>query len=197
MGPFVVLVVCTANHCRSPMAQQLLTHASAARFGIDGWWVDSAGTDIPGPWPLHRFAASVLAERLPEVADHHSIALDDAAIRRADLILTATRRHRSAVVSVLPAAIGRTFTILQFARLCDAVAPITGTDAGDLGRRLVVEAKLARSTLQPVPGDVDDLPDPMGQAMPAFELCADRLQHAIGRILRPIALVDTTSPASG
>ena len=98
------------------------------KFGpAQTWSVESAGTDIPGPWPLHEFAAAAIAERIPAVAEHVSTNLDAAVIRRADLVLTATRRHRSAVVSSVPAAIGRSFTILQFARLCEAVAPISGS----------------------------------------------------------------------
>ncbi|MEP6561809.1 MAG: low molecular weight phosphatase family protein [Nakamurella sp.] len=187
MTAFRVLFVCTANHCRSPIAQQLLSYCAAQKFGSsDTWSVESAGTDIPGPWPLHEYAAAAIGERMPQVADHVSTNLDAAAIGRADLVLTATRRHRSVVVSSVPAAIGRSFTILQFARLCEAVSPIPGADPGELGRQLIVDAKLARSTLQPVPGELDDLPDPMGQPMTEFRLCADRIQAAVDTILRPL-----------
>lgn len=189
MSAFAVLVVCTANHCRSPIAQQLLSKASSDRFGpTQAWHVASAGTAIPGPWPLHQYATQVLSERLSSVAEHHSRQLDQAAIRQADLILTATRQHRSDVVSTLPAAIGRTFTILQFARLCDQVPSISSDDAGELGRQLVIDAKLARSSLQPVPGEQDDLPDPMGRGLVEFRICADQLQDAVDRILRPLQL---------
>jgi protein-tyrosine phosphatase len=184
---FRVLFVCTANHCRSPIAEQLLRYTVSQKFGSsDAWQVESAGTDIPGAWPLHESAAAVLAERIPDVADHVSTSLDVATVRSADLVLTATRRHRSVVASTVPAAIGRSFTILQFARLCAEVSSISGVDPGELGRHLVVEAKLARSTLQPVPGDQDDLPDPMGQPIDQFRICADRVQTAIDAILRPL-----------
>ncbi len=135
MAAFRVLIVCTANHCRSPIAEQLLQSAIAQRFaGLDEWAVESAGTDIPGPWPLHPSATSVLAERLPMVAEHYSRQLKPAMIQRADLVLTATRKHRGVVVSYVPAAVGRTFTILQFARLCDQVQPITAGEPGEAGR---------------------------------------------------------------
>jgi protein-tyrosine phosphatase len=187
MTAFRVLFVCTANHCRSPIAEQLLEFATAEQFAGPGEWaVESAGTDIPGPWPLHPSAATVLAQRIPVVAEHYSRQLKPAMIQRADLVLTATRKHRGVVVSSVPAAVGRTFTILQFARLCDQVAPITATDPAEGGRRLVVEAKLARSSLQPVPGEDDDLPDPMGHGMTEFEACAEHLQDAVDRILRPL-----------
>jgi protein-tyrosine phosphatase len=192
VATFRVLVICTANHCRSPIGEQLLAHDARARFGgRDGWLIESAGTNIPGPWPLHPHAATVLGERLPTVAAHRSVQMSPAMIGRADLVLTATRQHRSAVVSALPAAIGRTFTILQFARLCEEVAPISASDTADLGRELVVQAKLARSSVQPVPGEQDDLPDPMGKGVQEFRLCADRLQGSIDRILRPLTLRDS------
>jgi len=188
MAAFRVLIVCTANHCRSPIAERLLEFAVAQRLAApDDWDVESAGTDIPGPWPLHPSAASVLAERLPTVAEHYSRQLKPTMIQQADLVLTATRRHRGVVVSMVPAAVGRTFTILQFARLCEQVQPLPDAEPGDAGRLLVVEAKLARSSLQPVPGEDDDLPDPMGRGIAEFEICADRLQDAVDRILRPLA----------
>ena len=187
---FRVLMVCTANHCRSPMGQQLLQHAVTARFGDGAWQVDSAGTNIPGPWPIHEHAATVLTQRLGQVAPHTARPLSDSVIGGADLILTASRRQRGIVVKAVPAAIGRTFTILQFARLCGAVAPLSPEAVPDdptgQGRLLVTEAKLARSALQPVPGDQEDLPDPMGGPLADFEVCADRLEDAIDRILRPL-----------
>ena len=190
MTDFRVLMVCTANHCRSPMAEQLLAQRTITMFGQTArWLIESAGTAIPGPWPLHDYARAVLAERLPAVAEHHSVALRPAAIDRADLVLTATRWHRSVVVSTVPAAVGRTFTILQFARLCDQVEPMSSADSGELGRQLIVAAKLARSSLQPVPVDQDDLPDPMGRGLADFQICADRLQNAIERMLRPVELL--------
>ena len=189
MSAFRVLMVCTANHCRSPIAQQLLAHEAVALFGADeAWRVESAGTDVRAPWPLHDHAHTVLAERLPEVALHHSADLTPAAIDRADLVLTASRHHRSTVVSMVPASIGRTFTILQFARLCTQVAPIVSADSGELGRQLVIQAKLARSSLQPVPVEMDDLADPMGHGVAEFRTCADELQVAIDAMLRPLQL---------
>ncbi len=195
MSAFRVLMVCTANHCRSPMAEQLLAHEAAVRFGPDGaWQVESAGTDVRAPWPLHDHAHTVLAERLPDVAAHYSMDLMPAAITRSDLILTASRHHRSNVVSMVPAAIGRTFTMLQFARLCTQVAPIVATDSGELGRQLITQAKLARSSLQPVPVELDDLADPMGGSLGDFRICADEVQAAIGEMLRPLELELPAAP---
>ena len=99
MATFRVLVICTANHCRSPIGEQLLAHDARERFGDrNGWLIESAGTNIPGRWPLHPYAATVLGERLPAVAEHESIQMSPALIRRADLDLppntTCTREGR-------------------------------------------------------------------------------------------------------
>lgn len=184
-------MVCTANHCRSPIAEHLLARDAATLFGPAGWRVRSAGTAVPGPWPLHEHAATVLAERLPAdrlpaLADHRSVQLTASLIADADLVLTATRQHRGAVVTLLPAALGRSFTIQQFARLCGVVPAFTADDPGEAGRELLTRAKRARSSLQPVPGDLDDLPDPMGGGLADFRECADRLQQSIDTILRPL-----------
>lgn len=187
VSSFRVLMICTANYCRSPIAEQLLAAGIRTRFGADFTWiVQSAGTDAWVTRPIHGFSAQVLAERGALVDGHQSRELDVAMIRDADLILTAAREHRSAVVKTLPAAIGRTFTMLQFARLAAAVEPIISDDAGELGRRLLVEAKAARSMLQPVAPESDDLPDPMGGPLQGFEACAVALDAVVQTILRPL-----------
>jgi protein-tyrosine phosphatase len=186
MTPFSVLMVCTANYCRSPIAEQLLTAASTARFGPGWWTVGSAGTAAYPVRPIHEYSAQVLMERNAFLEGHRSRVLDAAMLRGADLVLTATREHRSAVVRLLPAAIGRTFTMLQFARLTRMVPPLHGSDPAQLGRELVVEAKAARPLLQPVPPEEDDLPDPMGRPLEEFERCAARLDDVVAAMLAPL-----------
>lgn len=196
MTPFSVLMVCTANYCRSPIAEQLLTAATTARFGPGRWTVTSAGTAAHSVRPIHEFSAQVLMERGVFVEGHRSRLLDAAMLREADLVLTASREHRSAVVRLLPAAIGRTFTMLQFARLTSMVQPLYGTDAGQLGRELVVEAKAARPLLQPVPPEEDDLPDPMGRPLEDFERCAARLDGVVRDLLAPLPAAPAPRPTA-
>jgi protein-tyrosine phosphatase len=191
MTPFSVLVVCTANYCRSPIAEQLLTAATTARFGAGHWAVASAGTAAQPGWPVHEYSAQVLKNRDAYTEGHCSRLLDVAMLREAELVLTATREHRSAVVGLLPAAIGRTFTLLQFARLTRAVPPLRGADPAQLGRQLLVQAKAARPLLQPVPPEEDDLPDPMGGPLGEFERCAARLDDVVRTLLAPLQLVPT------
>lgn len=57
-------------------------------------------------------------------APHESQRLIPEAVAVADLILTATRDHRRAVVEAEPTAVPRTFTLLEFARLADVSGPV-------------------------------------------------------------------------
>lgn len=185
--PFRVLFLCTANYCRSPIAERLLTTRAAHLLGPGGGWrIESAGTDVRVERPMHEFSAQVLAERGVTAGDQVSRMMTKSLLSDADVILTAAREHRAAAVRMLPAAIGRTFTVLQFARLASAVQPLASDDPAMSGRQLIVEAKAARAILQPVSPEEDDLPDPMGRQLGAFRVCADTLEVAVASILAPL-----------
>ena len=195
MSTFNVLVVCTANHCRSPIAEQLLSAAAAEQFGEStAWNISSAGTDVDRIRPLHKFAEEVLRERGVLIPGHRAVQVTRDQIMEADLILAAARQHRAAVVTIAPPALGRTFTIRQFARLVDQIEPITSTDPVELGLQLVDDAKFARGMMQPVPVEQDDVADPMGRPITVFRECADQLDDAVRRILRPLHL---SAPVNG
>jgi len=196
LSTFRVLMVCTANYCRSPIAEQLLAAATRVRFGTgNAWAVESAGTDAWVSRGIHEFSAQVLEERGVFVSGHRSREISVSMIGDADLILTASRQHRSAVVRLAPAAIGRTFTMLQFARLAGAVEPIMAAHSDELGRQLLVEAKAARSRLQPVRPEEDDLPDPMGHPLQAFRVCAVTLDSVVQTMLRPLRIAAPAGPS--
>ena len=195
MSTFNVLVVCTANHCRSPMAEQLLRAAVTEQFGDENsWHIGSAGTDVDRIRPMHQFAEVVLNERAVLVSGHQAVEVTRDRILQADLILAAARQHRAVLVTMAPPALGRTFTIRQFARLADQVGPISAADPAELGRRLVAEAKFARGMLQPVPVEEDDVADPIGRPISVFRECADQLEDSVRRILRPLHL---SAPVNG
>jgi len=99
-----ILVVCTANQCRSPMAEGLIRAAVDVR-GLTGQVrTRSAGTwAIPGV-PATDHAVAVMSARGIDIAGHRSAALDPEGIARADLILTMTSSHAEAIAAEFPAA---------------------------------------------------------------------------------------------
>ena len=114
-----VLAVCTGNICRSPAAERLL----AARLaGVPGVHVASAGTAALAGRPVDPVMAELIRADGGDVSSFAARQLQAADLRAADLVLVMTRRHRSAVVALEPAAVRRTFLLVELADLAAAVA---------------------------------------------------------------------------
>jgi len=109
-----VLTVCTANICRSVLAAAQLD-SMLTRYGlIDVVSVGSRGIRAEDGYPACRrgFELSDL-----EVPTHGSARISPADIEQAQFILTAEAAHRGAVVTLLPRARSRVFTMNEAAAL--------------------------------------------------------------------------------
>ncbi|MGA5301782.1 low molecular weight phosphatase family protein [Nucisporomicrobium flavum] len=182
---FGMLFVCHANLCRSPLAERLARRAFDDAFGTAAAEVvtASAGTRAYDGSPMHRGSAQVLAECGVDAEGFVSRTVNAAILRGADLVLTATRDQRSACLTLEPSAVRRIFTLRQFARFAAAVPLITdGTVPGRL-RRLVGEVNDSRHLAPGVPGDADDLPDPVNQPIDAFRVCAEDVWGSLRTIV--------------
>jgi protein-tyrosine phosphatase len=114
-----VLAVCTGNVCRSPAAERLL----AARLGPgSGVSVASAGTRALVGEPIDPAVAALVEAAGADVSHFVARQLTAEEVRSADLVLVMTRQHRSAVVALEPAAVRRTFLLLELSALAEAVA---------------------------------------------------------------------------
>lgn len=108
-----VLLVCTANICRSPAAERLL----AARLAPSVEFVSRGVRAVPGA-PMCEASAAWAAEHgAGFVAGHRSTQLEVDDVRSATLILTASERHKAGVISLRPSAQIRTYTLKQAARI--------------------------------------------------------------------------------
>ena len=86
-----VLFVCTANICRSPMAEATF-NALAGDTGLP-WRARSAGVFAAEGYPMAPEAREVLAESGIPVGEHRSRPLTQEMLREADLVLAMTPRH--------------------------------------------------------------------------------------------------------
>jgi protein-tyrosine phosphatase len=163
MGPRVLLV-CTANICRSPAAERLL----AGRLGSSVEFVSRGTRSLPGAGMCDVSASWVLMNGGVASGRHVSRPLELADIKASTLILTASQRHRTKVIEMRPSAQVRTFTLAQAARIAQwrtssAFSSGVPTDA-DLPHRLLwlAEELDAHRGAAPRPPteSADDLPDP-------------------------------------
>lgn len=117
---FTVLVVCRANVCRSPLTALMLREwlpQLKQRYGLRV--VDCGDKAEPGQPPCRSMVRWASLNGLPaeELALHRSTPLDRRLVGSADLVLTADRRTRSAVVRLCPDAVDRSFTLREAATL--------------------------------------------------------------------------------
>jgi protein-tyrosine-phosphatase len=91
-----ILLVCTGNICRSPLAAALLERALAER-GIEGIAVSSAGTGAWDGAPASEGAYLVGLERGLDLSSHRARLLTRELVDAADLVLTMARHHRARV----------------------------------------------------------------------------------------------------
>jgi len=173
--PFSILCVCTGNICRSPVAERLL----AARLG-PSVEVSSAGTFGVVDAPIAEPMARRLRSAGVCVDSFAARRLLESMVRSADLVLTLSKAHRSEVVELAPAAVRRSFTLTEFARLAQGLRPDelpTGTPAVRLQAAVPVLA--ARRSLSPTSDDIDD---PIGRPDAVYERVFGEITAAVDRI---------------
>ena len=91
-----VLFICTANICRSPVAEGVLRRSLAERELTD-WTVSSAGT-----WAMVARRAStnsieVMAQRGVDINSHRARMVDEEILAEADLVLCMETGHVEAL----------------------------------------------------------------------------------------------------
>lgn len=198
-GRFEILVVCTGNICRSPVAEQLLRAGLATAAEVVT--VVSAGTGARPGMPMTEQAAALALRYGAEPTNHRSSPLTAADVARADLILTADRTHRAEVATLLPRASRRTFTLRQFARLVELGEHESGLGEQtepetDPARRLAAVVSAAAANRGRVPlldARDDDIVDPYRQPQEVYDEAGERINGAVDTIVAGFrrALADT------
>jgi protein-tyrosine-phosphatase len=184
---FGILFVCTGNICRSPLAERLgRTHIDAAlgeeasRIGLS-----SAGTHPDVGSPMHPLSATVLRDLGGDPEGFRARRLSEEDVRNADLVLTMTREHRSAVLALAPRAMARTFTLLEAADLARITAA-SDRSAGSAAPDRVTELAAARP--RRTGGRHDDVHDPIGGSLEVHRTIGGVIAEALGTVLSRIVV---------
>jgi protein-tyrosine phosphatase len=173
-----ILVLCTANVCRSPMATAMLARELAARG--EHAQVASAGMAARGNAPVPGEVAAVLAGYGLDVTGHRSAAVTAADLDRADLIVTMAREHLRYAVVLEPLAWPRAFTLRELARRGAEAGPRAPGEpiAGWLARAHAGRSRMALLG----DGEPDDVADPFGGRLSDYQRAAAQIGSAVGEV---------------
>jgi protein-tyrosine phosphatase len=175
---FTILAVCTGNVCRSPAAERLL----ASKLGTSVQ-VASAGTHALAGHPISEPMAALLRHSGVEAEPFEARQLSEHMLKTADLILPMTRAQRGLVVELWPAAVRRTFTLREFARLLSAVDPSAlpaGTPADRL--RAAIPLAAAQRGRNLTAADDDDVVDPFRLSSAVYADSFAEMRSAVDRV---------------
>jgi protein-tyrosine phosphatase len=185
MTTFSILMVCSGNICRSPLAEQLLhvglgtlpdvSVASAGTIGLTGRGMPEQAAALS-----RQFGGDPSAHVARELTVEH--------LTSSNLVLAMSREHRRAIAELSPRAIRYTFTIREFARLIHDLTDADLTAAAnlpldDLAGRFASVVELAASQRGMVPPaenpDDDDVVDPYRQNDGVYAESAAQLVPAV------------------
>ncbi|MCZ2819107.1 hypothetical protein O2V63_02045 [Modestobacter sp. VKM Ac-2977] len=178
---FAVLLVCTANICRSPAAEALLRAELAAADDVE---VASAGLTARVGSAIAPEMANALA--VP-VTGFQARQVTSEVVGGADLVLTMTREQRAALVALVPAAVRRTFTLKEFAALVALAAGRARVSGASTRQRLssaTAEAPRFRSAR--VAGAEDDIADPYGGRPADYSRAAGEIEQAVAALVSAV-----------
>ncbi len=115
-----ILIVCTANICRSPVAAALLRDRLRRR-GLADWQVESAGTWAIATRGASRYSIDLMSRYGHDITGHRSRMVTEEHLRWADLVLTMEIGHAEALraefqqeahkVYIITEMIGHTYNI--------------------------------------------------------------------------------------
>jgi low molecular weight protein-tyrosine phosphatase len=181
---FTILAVCTGNVCRSPAVERLLVSKLGPTVRVA-----SAGTHALAGHPISEPMAALLRESGVEPEGFQAHHLSEQMLREADLILPMTRAQRALVVELWPAAVRRTFTLREFARLLSWVNPAE-LPAGAPAERLraaipLAAARRGRGRISP---DQDDVVDPFRLSNAVYADSFMQISSAVDDVARLIVM---------
>lgn len=173
-----ILVLCTANQCRSVMTESLLRHRLvAARVSAS---VSSAGMLGDGSPPPPQVISALAGYGL-DAAAYRGRALREGDLVGSDLVLAMAREHLRYAIVTLPGVWARAFTLKELVRRGQQIGPRLAGEplAGWLGR---AHAGRERSALLGDSPD-DDVADPTGGAPQEYIAAAAELDQLLARLV--------------
>ncbi|MCP4417068.1 MAG: low molecular weight protein arginine phosphatase [Chloroflexi bacterium] len=141
MNPPHILVVCTANICRSPVGEALL-QAKVQAEGLPNWTISSAGTRAKIGEAASPFSRILMSEQGLDISCHSSLLITELLLQQSDLILCMETRHVKTLRSTFPAFEKKLFTLKQMVDKRGSVRDPYGGSRRDYERMVAEVYKL-------------------------------------------------------
>jgi low molecular weight protein-tyrosine phosphatase len=184
--PLSILAVCTGNICRSPAVERLL----ASKLGPTAR-VSSAGTHGLIGHPISEPMAALLRISGVESDAFEARRLSEQMLKKADLVLAMTRAQRALVVELWPAAVRRTFTLREFARLLSRVNPsVLPMETPAERLRAAIPLALRERGRERTSPDRDDVVDPFRLSNAVYADSFKQITAAVDAIMDGIVIKD-------
>jgi protein-tyrosine phosphatase len=167
-----VLIVCTANQCRSPLAAALLERALAGT-AVE---VHDVGTGESG-FPVTPETSTVATRFGLDLSEHRSTTLTPEMVARADLVLTMERVHVRDIVVEQPDAWAKTFTLKEFVRRAEETGARPPEQSLGEWLETLHEGRNRIDLLGASP--VDDVADPTGDRRVDHDSMAEELDALV------------------
>jgi len=181
-----ILVVCTGNVCRSPIAEGLLRDALVQRYGERAPHMSSAGTAGWEGEGAMKESVAAAAERGTDISGHVARKVTGTMVEHAGLVVTMATEHRDALSRFSPDTAHKTFTLKELVRLLehlDALDPAADPAVPSSIVDRVAAADAARSGgFEGNPHD-EDVVDPLGMPMESYRAIAWELDEWVARLV--------------
>ena len=176
--PDRVVVLCSANRCRSPLAEALLVReATVGQLPIV---VQSAGLGAGG-LPATPPTVEVAGRHALDLRSHASRTVDGGLLAGADLVLGMERLHVREAVLLEPSIWPRAFTLREIVRRAEAVAPRRPDEPLRAWLELLHAGRNRMSMMGA--SDDDDVRDPTTDPTVDHETTAAELEDLMRRLV--------------
>jgi protein-tyrosine phosphatase len=179
-----ILVVCTGNVCRSPIAEAVLRSALQDRLGNRAPSVASAGTSGWAGSPAEEGSIAAAAERGFDLTAHRGRRLRERDLADATLVIAMSAEHRDHIAELQPGAASRAFTLKELVRLLEhrsddarSTSERRAADPDGRVRNLVARADARRRAGEVGDPADEDVIDPLGMPLATYRAVAAELDE--------------------
>jgi protein-tyrosine phosphatase len=179
-----ILVVCTGNVCRSPIAEAILRSTLGQRLGERAPAVASAGTSGWSGSLAEEGSIVAAAERGFDLSAHRGRRLQEDDLADAALVIAMSSEHRDHIEDLHPGAAGRTFTLKELVRLLERLPPRERSTTSEhvVDPDATVRELVARADARRRAGDRgnpadEGVIDPLGMPLATYRAVAAELEE--------------------